>query len=740
MRIVFYGLMSLLALILGAGAFLYMALPTDFVRGEITSIVRERTGRILTVSGPVSISLYPDVTVDLADVTLSPPEGMRGEAFLTVRTLGLKVPLWPLLRQQLIVERFILDQPVISFRTDKTGRRSWDFGSVAEAAGAGAANDTPALRGGKADAGTAANTATLPASKATSSTRTRVDALAGLQLGDVRINHGTLHVTDDRTGASDEVTDISLQLALASLKGAVKADGSLTWMGEPIALNTEISPAEGLLTGAPVTTTAALHSSKADGTFKGRLGLNEPTLLVGKLDLKTGSLRELLRWLRHALPPGPGFGAATISADIGVTAKGLKATNVAAVADGMTAKGSLAFEQAAAKPMLTADLSIDRLDLNTYLPPKDGAPKDAGTGSAPATAAVPAPGKDASKPEPEAPAANDPATGWSAAPINVSALRLADAELALTLGALQFQSIKVGRSVVAATLKDGSLHTRFSELALYGGKGSGTVVVDGSKPAPRIDANFALKSVQVQPLLLDAAGLNRLAGRGNLTFAFVGSGRSQRDIVRTLMGQGRMELADGSVIGYDVPQMVRGLQNGNLGNWQDNPAAKTAFSSLTASSTITNGIMASDDLNLVSPALHLTGGGKADLPARTLDYTLKPQILAVADTAGDATATDAPAAELAPGLSLPVRVTGPWAHPKIAVDLGAIAKNPAAAVNAVKQALGKIKGGDKVQEAVAKLAASKEGKAIGDLLGGLLGKKPAGDAATGIGLQAEPVQ
>ena len=59
-------------------------------------------------------------------------------------------------------------------------------------------------------------------------------------------------------------------------------------------------------------------------------------------------------------------------------------------------------------------------------------------------------------------------------------------------------------------------------------------------------------------------------------------------------------------------------------------------------------------------------------------------------------------------------------------------------MNAVKQALGKVKGGNKVQDAVTKLANSKEGKAIGNLLGGLLGKKPAQDGETGLGLGADP--
>ncbi len=291
MRFVFYGFVAILALALGAGAFLYMALPTDFVRSEIASIVSQRTGRTLTVDGAVSVSLYPDVSVELGNVTVSPPPGMKGEPFLTVRTLSLKVPFWPLLSQKLIIERFSLDHPVVAFRTDKAGRRSWDFAAV-EAAPGTAATTTP-LRGGQADAATAKGAATaLPTASATTA-RPRVDALAGLQLGDVRITSGTFRFVDDRDGTDETLTDVSMQVALPSLQGTMKTSGALTWSGVPITIKAEVAPAEALLTGAPIGVNAALQSAMAEGTFKGRYGLSQAALLSGKLDLKTSSVARV---------------------------------------------------------------------------------------------------------------------------------------------------------------------------------------------------------------------------------------------------------------------------------------------------------------------------------------------------------------------------------------------------------------------------------------------------------------
>ena len=266
------------------------------------------------------------------------------------------------------------------------------------------------------------------------------------------------------------------------------------------------------------------------------------------------------------------------------------------------------------------------------------------------------------------------------------------------------------------------LRIRFPDVQLYEGKGTGTLVVDAhTSQAAKIETSFSLRGVQTQPFLTDAAGFGHIAGRGNITFGFTGAGRSQRDIVSSLMGQGRMELADGAIVGTDIAKIIRSLQKGKISGWQSEPSAKTDFSSLTATCTVTNGVVANDDLALAGPLLRLTGAGKASLPAMTLDYTAQPTIVATLEGQGAAEDASGPLT----GIAIPVRITGPWAKPNVSLDLAAIAKNPKAVLETVKKALGNVKGGDQVQDAIGKLANSKEGKAIGDLLGGLLGKSAA---------------
>ena len=85
------------------------------------------------IAGPASFTLFPTLGVRVADVTLSAPPDMGGEAFLTAQSFDVGVRLLPLLRKEIVVDRLVLHEPVFDLRVDADGRRSWKHG-VAQAA------------------------------------------------------------------------------------------------------------------------------------------------------------------------------------------------------------------------------------------------------------------------------------------------------------------------------------------------------------------------------------------------------------------------------------------------------------------------------------------------------------------------------------------------------------------------------------------------------------------------------
>ena len=348
MRFLSYTLLTLLALIVGAGAFLYVALPTDFVRDELVALVRTHTGRSLTVAGSVSLAVYPDLAVELHDVTLSPPSGMTGEALISMRSLALKMPLWPLLQQKLRIDKFILDQPIVTLRTDKEGRRSWDF---AQSAAADGSSPAPTLRGGQLNSAAAPDPS--PAAPAAAS-KASVAALDGLELPDVSITDGTIRLIDERTGLKEDLTNVSLKLRLENLAGPAVTEGNVTWSGEVLAVKMAAEPASSLLASAPAKVTFSAKGKLLVLDFKGRFAPLDPSPLIGKLDFKADSPRDLLRWVRHPMPAGPAFGPLTFAADVATLPSGFKAQNVVASMDGATARGQFragAGQSGSADPM-----------------------------------------------------------------------------------------------------------------------------------------------------------------------------------------------------------------------------------------------------------------------------------------------------------------------------------------------------------------------------------------------------
>ena len=122
---------------------------------------------------------------------------------------------------------------------------------------------------------------------------------------------------------------------------------------------------------------------------------------------------------------------------------------------------------------------------------------------------------------------------------------------------------------------------------------------------------------------------------------------------------------------------------GQFAGFNHNPAEKTEFSEFAGSFVVSRGVALNNDLRLTTPLLQVTGAGSANMPARNLDYVLKPKLVA----AGGA------------GFEIPVKMTGSWERPTMQPDLSGALKNPDAAVNTIKQLGEQFKGTDGVNKA-----------------------------------------
>lgn len=602
--------LRILALVVVAAVAAAVALPflipVQTYKGQIERLASDGLGRAVTIGGDIGFTLWPAVGLKVADVTVANAPGAKDPAMAQIGELTVGVTLLPLLSGELQVERLVLQDATVNLETDRAGKGNWALGP-----------------GGAAAPGGSGVT------------------LDQIGLGDVRLANGRIVFRDGKTGATTTLENIDAAVRLPSLDAPLAVDGSLVYRGETLDLDVTAAKPRALLAGGATPVTLALDSAIADATLDGAFNAGTGAV-TGALDLSAPSLRKFAAWNGTTLPENGGFGA--FAAEGRLTAQGAKIAlaDLTLALDALRATGALSLDASGKTPALRGTLAVDTLDVNPYL-------GGAGPGGAQAASGVSA------------------ASGWSEAPLDLSGLKAFDATLALTAQTLKLQRMTFTDSAVDLTVKGGVLTAALKGMSLYGGKGQGTLVLDGSGRTPTIKNALTVNDVQGLPFLSDAIGMTSLEGIGALQVELAGSGGSQAAIMRSLSGRGSLTFRDGAIIGVNLAQVARTIQSA-LSGQAVAADAKTDFAELGGTFTIAKGVLANDDLRLLNPFVRLSGKGVADLGAQTLNYRIEPR--AVADMQGQGGQAGAG------GLGIPFRIEGPWNNLSYRPDL-----NPADIVN-----------------------------------------------------------
>lgn len=551
--------------------------PVDTMKAELVTKVKEATGRDLRINGPVSFSVLPSIALEAQDVSFSNPPGASSPDMAKFAKLDVDLKLIPLLSRRVEIAKLTLVDPVISLEIDKQGRPNWQFGAASPTAPAPAAPAASAP----------------PASSSAS--------LSGLELDDVGLDNGTLSYVDQRTDEKFELDKVAMRLSLPALDSPFKAEGSAVYRGETMSLTVTVADPGSLMREKGSAATVKLASKPIAFDFDGEAAGTTPLKLDGTVSLKVPSVRGLAQWAGVAFnAQGSGFGPLAISGKVSYGGNKIGFSDAKLSLDQINAQGELAVDTGGARPSLKGKLDVDKLDVNPYLAPQSAA-KSSDTGGG---------------------------GGWSDAPLELGALKAADVDFNLSANALLYRKLQIGKSALTLHLKDGRFETDLAQLALYQGSGKGKVVVDGSGSTPAIEVQAALSQVQLEPLLKDYMAMDRLSGVGAINFNVTGHGKSERDIIGTLGGNGNLNVANGKIKGMNLVAMVKNVGSAFQGGSQS--TQETDFTSLTGTFTIANGVAHNNDLQLKSADVPMTGAGTIDLPRRTVDYKVTPRVAGVA--------------------------------------------------------------------------------------------------------------
>ncbi|MCP5083117.1 MAG: AsmA family protein [Alphaproteobacteria bacterium] len=658
MKLIMRILLALVVLVVLAVIAVPFLIPSGWIAEKVAEQVKVHTGRTLAFSQDTSLSFFPDIALTLKDARLSNPPDMPEGYVVSMETLRLKVALQPLISRKVEVQEFRLEKPAVNLLITGDGKSNWRL------------PETGGTPNGKSD------------SQGTGSL-----APTDITLGPINIDGGRLRYLDERTGTSLKIDDINAAISLPKLDGAVTIKGDLVWNGEKVALDFKADEPAALAEDRASAVSFTLSAKPLAMGYAGKISLQQGFQMAGGVNVKTPNLRALARWADAPLAPGKGLGPFSVKSSLAYSNDKISLQKATLKLDGMNARGDMSVDLKGAVPFINGRLGVDKIDVNAYTSAGDGGGGDGGSAAS---------GK------------------WSTANIDMSGLRAVNANLSLNAGNIIYKKTTLSKAVVALTLKGGVLDAKLTNVGLYGGSAAGALRLNGARKVPALAGSLRTKGVKAYPFLKDFAGFEWLEGATAITAQVSAAGRNQASMVSTLGGTLNITFSDGAIRGVNIAKMIRGATKNILSGWEKEPSEKTDFSEFSANFNIAKGIASSNDLKLIGPLVRLNGKGTVSMPPKRLNFLISPKV--VASLQGQGGLDDLS------GITVPFRVEGPWANPKIYPDIEGILQNPEQAFQAFNKLLGGkngIKGLDakSLEKVVKKKTIKKVTKEIDKVLG-----------------------
>ena len=614
MRTLFVILLLLAGLVAGAALALPALISSDWLRERVSTQASEAIQREVRLDGDVSLQVFPRIQVRALDASIANAPGYGDAPLAQMGELRASLALMPLLSRRIEIDKFVLVDPVIRLEARADGN-NWTLGAPADA-------DRPTRAAGE---GFVRRPGALPFEAA---------------FGDVRIENGSVFYRDP--GQTRRIEGLDLSVDLPSVDGPVRLAGSFSADGRPMRFDARLSSLRGFFEGAETAITLEMTGALADLSFDGRFLESETLSFDGRTSVDL-PLPALARFLGTELPEGPVFRRFAAEADVAGTPGRLVLSRASVVFDEIRANGDLTLNYERARPLITGSLETANLDITPYIPAEE-------------------------------PAASPQSSGglgpWSDDRIDLAALNTVDARIGVRAERFKARDIVAKNVNLAVTLDNALLTARLTDFRLYGGQGVVTMVVNARQSTPRYSMRADISALEALPFLTAAAGFDRLQGLGRLQLDLTGTGASPAALMRSLDGTGSFNFADGAIVGVNLAQVIRtvqqAIQTGSLpSGFAD--TQQTDFSALTGSFNVRQGVAQNLDLTMLSPLLRVEGAGTLNLAEQMIDYRLTPR--AVQTLAGQGGETDLQ------GLAVPVRIRGGFNDVSVSVDLQAVARD-----------------------------------------------------------------
>lgn len=751
---------GLVLLVVVAIAIVAATFDPNQYKPQIVDLVKEKTGRTLTMDGKIALSFFPRIGAHVERVALSGPKGQG--TFAKVEDARVAVALLPLLSKQVIVDKVVLTGLAVDLVRYKDGRTNFDDLAGAEA--------KPAEK---------------PAPKPSG-------APLAIDVGGIALKGATIGWRDEQDGTDLRLSKVDLETGriASGVPGKLKLAAHVDGKQPQARLDVDLSSGYVLDFEKGAVALSGLDV-KATGDAPGAAGL-DARAKGEKLDLDPAAKRIDLTGVELAAKSKDGLDATfaiprlQLAPDRAESKAITGAVKLARPGQAVDAKLALSALEAKGKTIQFARFDVDldaktgdlavhgklgtpvtlNLDASQALLPgiagdvtvsgpdipnktmrvalKGGARADWAKQNASAELAAkldesniqaklavanwskPAIGFDVvadrlnvdrylpPKPaaKPAAGGAPAPAGGGAEKPIDLAALKTLNANGSVRIGALQVQNIKAENIHVGLRAAGGRLDVSPISASLYQGTLAGSAAVDANTNGYALKQQLA--GVSIGPLLRDAANKDILEGRGNVALDVTTTGQTVTALKKGLNGTAAVALKDGALKGVDIAGLLRQaraiLGSKRAVEQQAKGGQKTDFTELTGSFVVKNGVAHNEDLQAKSPLLRVTGAGDINIGEGTMDYTAKASLVATSTGQGGKERGDVA------GITAPVRITGPYENLSYSVDVAALATD--VAKDALARELERRLGGGQAGKAGEKPS----GGSTRDVLRGLFGR------------------
>lgn len=591
---------------------------------DIASFIKEKTGRDAAFEGDISVSLFPWIGLGTQKMVIGNPPGFQDLPFITVDKSIIKVKLLPLLMQKIEVNTIALEGLSINLVKDKQGANSW-------------ADQAASSRPSPPNAASLNRNAQLK----------EQSALAALTVGAISIQNARVNWDNQQTGERLELTDINLNadkfvfgeplkidMAMDVSGNQFKFPGAIKWVTSlrvDEKLDNFVFSDSHIKWISPKKPSPGVPLDATMTVLNADVNVTQQTLQLSGLQLQSGDIKltadmsgenildqpsiqgsvaiapfnpgiALKQWgiAIPAMKDAKALAALSMTVRLQATPERAEFSGLDIALDGSHGKGSVTVKDFV-QPTVLFDLAVDTIDADRYLaPPEKTTIASPGMAFAASTFSLP--------------------LEW---------LRRLDAEGKLALGKLTVNRMTLQDMHLTLSSKNGTARIGQTANQFYQGAYSGNLNVDARAEKSSLTLNEKLTHIHLEPLLKDVKREAKMGGIVTASAQLHGQGNNTSELSSNLTGQLDFLIKDGYVKGFNLEKMIENSKNLVQGGIFSIDAQhdQTAFSEISGTAAISNGLLQNNDLIANTAKLRSTGKGNANLNTGELDYKITTRLL-----------------------------------------------------------------------------------------------------------------